>query len=124
MMEQQPNNPLHGVKLQDIVEYLVQFYGWEELGKRIDIRCFNLNPTVGSSLKFLRRTPWARNKVEKLFLDTKKTGKDLPNPPFPLKVKSTTPPKAKEKPKAKKVNKPKGPVKTKETSGGSKYTLR
>ncbi|SFT62436.1 Uncharacterized conserved protein [Lishizhenia tianjinensis] len=123
-MEEQPNNPLHGVKLQDIVEYLVQFYGWEELGKRIDIRCFNLNPTVGSSLKFLRRTPWARNKVEKLYLDTQKSGKAMPNPPFPLKVKATPPPKAKEKPKAKKVNKPKGPVKTKETNSGSKYTLR
>lgn len=66
--EQQPNNPLHGVKLADILEYLVGLYGWEELGERIRINCFRSNPTIKSSLKFLRRTPWAREKVEALYL--------------------------------------------------------
>jgi uncharacterized protein (DUF2132 family) len=66
----QINNPLHGVKLAEIVQYLVSFYGWEELGTRIKINCFNSNPTINSSLKFLRRTPWARTKVENLYLQT------------------------------------------------------
>lgn len=69
-MESQPNNPLHGVKLATIVDFLVDHYGWEELGKRIRINCFRSNPTVKSSLKFLRRTPWAREKVENLYLRT------------------------------------------------------
>lgn len=69
-MEQQPNNPLHGVKLVDIVEYLFGEYGWDELGKRITIRCFTHNPSIKSSLKFLRKTPWARAKVEQLYLDS------------------------------------------------------
>ena len=64
----QPNNPLHGVKLAEIVQYLVSVYGWEELGLRIKIRCFTTNPTIKSSLKFLRKTPWARTKVEQLYL--------------------------------------------------------
>jgi len=64
----QANNPLHGVKLAEIVQYLVSFYGWEELGTRIKIKCFNSNPSINSSLKFLRRTPWARTKVENLYL--------------------------------------------------------
>ncbi len=66
----QPNNPLHGVKLVDILEYLVAEYGWSELGNRINIRCFTNDPSIGSSLKFLRRTPWARAKVENLYLDS------------------------------------------------------
>ncbi|MGI9527177.1 MAG: VF530 family DNA-binding protein [Weeksellaceae bacterium] len=66
---QQPNNPLHGVKLADIVEKLVETYGWEELGQRINIRSFNHDPSIKSSLKFLRRTPWARDKVEALYLE-------------------------------------------------------
>lgn len=69
-MESQPNNPLHGVKLASIVDFLVDLYGWEELGERIRINCFRSNPTVKSSLKFLRRTPWAREKVENLYLRT------------------------------------------------------
>ncbi|TXK76498.1 VF530 family DNA-binding protein [Mesonia sp. K4-1] len=69
-MESQPNNPLHGVKLASIVDFLVDHYGWEELGERIRINCFRSNPTVKSSLKFLRRTPWAREKVENLYLRT------------------------------------------------------
>lgn len=64
----QPNNPLHGVKLADIVTHLEKKYGWEELGSRINIRCFTHDPSVKSSLKFLRRTPWAREKVERLYL--------------------------------------------------------
>jgi uncharacterized protein (DUF2132 family) len=68
MSEQQINNPLHGVTLEQMVNSLVEFYGWDELGKRIDIRCFNNDPTVKSSLKFLRKTPWARKQVETLYL--------------------------------------------------------
>ncbi|MCU0467665.1 MAG: VF530 family protein [Arcicella sp.] len=67
-MEKQKNNPLHGVKLADILEQLVAFYGWEDLGSRIDIRCFNIDPSIKSSLAFLRKTPWAREKVELLYL--------------------------------------------------------
>ncbi len=70
--EDQPKNLLHGVKLVDILEYLHAVYGWEELGDRIQIRCFQLNPTMKSSLKFLRRTPWAREQVEQLYLETYK----------------------------------------------------
>ena len=66
--EQQPNNPLHGVKLVDMVEYLVGLYGWDELGQKIRINCFRSNPSIKSSLKFLRRTPWARAEVEALYL--------------------------------------------------------
>jgi uncharacterized protein (DUF2132 family) len=68
MSEQQINNPLHGVTLEQVVESLVQFYGWSELGQRIDINCFRNDPSVKSSLKFLRKTPWARKKVEELYL--------------------------------------------------------
>ncbi len=64
----QANNPLHGVKLVDILEHLVAHYGWEELGMRIKIRCFTTDPSIKSSLTFLRRTPWARDKVERLYL--------------------------------------------------------
>jgi len=68
--KKQLNNPLHGIKLADILEFLVENYGWEELGKRISINCFTSNPSVKSSLKFLRKTDWARDKVEKLYLDS------------------------------------------------------
>lgn len=68
----QPNNPLHGVKLANILEHLVNYYGWEEMGNRISIRCFTHDPSIKSSLKFLRRTPWARDKVERLYLQSKK----------------------------------------------------
>lgn len=64
----QPNNPLHGVKLADILAELVARHGWAELGARINIRCFTHEPSIKSSLKFLRRTPWARAKVEALYL--------------------------------------------------------
>ena len=65
---QQPNNPLHGVKLAEILQFLVATYGWEELGATIKINCFKSNPTIKSSLKFLRTTPWARTKVENFYL--------------------------------------------------------
>lgn len=71
-MESQPNNALHGVKLAVILEELVENYGWEHMGYHINIRCFLFDPTIKSSLKFLRRTPWARNKVEALYLEMKK----------------------------------------------------
>lgn len=64
----QPRNPLHGLTLEAILTELVDFFGWPELGKRIDLRCFNSDPSIASSLKFLRRTPWARAKVESLYL--------------------------------------------------------
>ncbi len=66
----QPNNPLHGKTLEAIVVYLVSYYGWEELGECIRINCFRKDPSIKSSLKFLRRTPWARKKVEDLYLST------------------------------------------------------
>ena len=72
MSEQQANNPLHGVTLEQIINSLVECYGWDELGKRINIRCFNSDPSVKSSLKFLRKTPWARKKVEDLYIATQK----------------------------------------------------
>ena len=61
--KQQPNNPLHGVKLVDILEFLVSKYGWKEMSLQVDINCFKKDPSIKSSLKFLRRTPWAREKV-------------------------------------------------------------
>ena len=70
MSENQINNPLHGLTLEQILNRLVDHYGWEDLGLYIEIRCFNSNPSIKSSLKFLRKTPWARKKVEKLYLDT------------------------------------------------------
>ena len=66
----QPNNPLHGYTLEMILNHLVQHYGWEEMNNRIHINCFYENPSIKSSLKFLRATPWARTKVENLFLES------------------------------------------------------
>ena len=68
MTNEQPKDPLHGITLEMIVNGLVEQYGWAELGKRIPIKCFNENPSIKSSLKFLRQTPWARKKVEDLYL--------------------------------------------------------
>lgn len=73
MSEHQSNDPLHGLTLENIVTSLFEQYGWDELGKHIDIRCFNNDPSVKSSLKFLRKTPWARTKVEELFVTTQKS---------------------------------------------------
>jgi uncharacterized protein (DUF2132 family) len=65
-------DPLHGVTLEQLLTELVAHYGWEELGRRIDIRCFNFDPSISSSLKFLRKTPWARTKVEALYVELKR----------------------------------------------------
>lgn len=72
MDNEQPNNTLHGVTLEMILTQLVEQYGWEELGRRITIKCFTDDPSIKSSLKFLRRTPWARKKVEDLYLRSTK----------------------------------------------------
>lgn len=64
----QARNPLHGLTLETIVTHLADHYGWDDLGTRIPIRCFTHEPSIGSSLKFLRKTPWAREKVESLYL--------------------------------------------------------
>ena len=66
--EKNKNNPLHGVKLQEILEALVLQYGFKGLSERINVRCFLINPTINSCLKFLRKTPWARTKVEELYI--------------------------------------------------------
>jgi uncharacterized protein (DUF2132 family) len=68
MTDEQTNNPLHGVTLEMILTRLVEQYGWDELGRRIPIKCFTNDPSIKSSLKFLRRTPWARKKVEELYI--------------------------------------------------------
>jgi len=70
MCENKSKDPLHGLTLVQILIRLVEYYGWEELGLLIEIRCFNSSPSINSSLKFLRKTPWARKKVENLYLDT------------------------------------------------------
>jgi len=67
---EQPNNPLHGKTLEAIMVYLLSYYGWDELGDRIPINCFRKNPSIKSSFKFLRRTQWARDKVEQLYVET------------------------------------------------------
>ncbi|MBC5772854.1 DUF2132 domain-containing protein [Pontibacter sp. KCTC 32443] len=69
-MEEQKNNPLHGKTLERILVQLVDYYGWDELGYKININSFNNNPSINSSLKFLRKTPWARQKVEDLYIRT------------------------------------------------------
>ena len=68
MAEYQHNNPLHGITLKDVLTRLVERHGWEKLGQQIDIRCFTHDPSINSSLTFLRRTPWARAKVEELYV--------------------------------------------------------
>ena len=70
----QPNNPLHGVKLAEILEALVDNYGWEHMAFKVNINCFKIEPSIKSSLVFLRRTPWARNKVEAMYLQMVKKG--------------------------------------------------
>jgi uncharacterized protein (DUF2132 family) len=70
MPQDQINNPLHGITLEKVVTGLVDYYGWEALSREIDINCFKSNPSIKSSLKFLRKTPWAREKVEKLFVSS------------------------------------------------------
>ena len=68
MAEEQPNNPLHGKTLESILVFLVDRYGWEDLGEIININCFRFDPSIKSSLTFLRKTPWARKKVEDLYI--------------------------------------------------------
>jgi uncharacterized protein (DUF2132 family) len=70
MPQDQINNPMHGITLEKVVTGLVDYYGWEALSREIDINCFKSNPSIKSSLKFLRKTPWAREKVEKLFVSS------------------------------------------------------
>ena len=70
--QKQHNNHLHGVKLVDIIERLVEKHGWEKMGEMLPVRCFTHDPSVKSSLKFLRKTPWARDKVEKIYMDSVK----------------------------------------------------
>jgi len=69
-MEQQPNNPLHGKTLETILIHLVDRYGWDELAERIPVNCFMNNPSIKSSLTFFRKTPWARKKVEDLYIES------------------------------------------------------
>lgn len=66
--KEQMNDPLHGVTLEKVLTFLVELYGWETLGEKIRIKCFNENPSIKSSLVFLRKTPWARTKVEGLYV--------------------------------------------------------
>lgn len=68
-MDKKSRDPLHGITLERLLKELVEYYGWDELGAHIDINCFNVDPSIASSLKFLRRTPWARLKVEDFYLD-------------------------------------------------------
>jgi uncharacterized protein (DUF2132 family) len=68
MQQPQTNNPLHGITLEMILNYLVEHEGWEAMGEQINIRCFNFDPSIKSSLTFLRKTPWARQKVEELYV--------------------------------------------------------
>jgi uncharacterized protein (DUF2132 family) len=70
MSEEQANNPLHGKTLEYILHYLEEYYGWEELGERIPVNCFRFDPSIKSCLTFFRKTPWARKKVEDLYIET------------------------------------------------------
>ena len=78
MVPSPSSDPLHGITLEKLLTELVSHYGWEGLGQRIDIRCFNYDPSIKSSLQFLRKTPWARTKVEALYIKLKK---NAPLPP-------------------------------------------
>jgi uncharacterized protein (DUF2132 family) len=70
MKEEQPNNPLHGKTLEYILHFLVEYYGWEGLDERIPVNCFRFDPSIKSCLTFFRKTPWARKKVEDLYIET------------------------------------------------------
>lgn len=70
MANEQPKNPLHGITLENAINSLVEHYGWDRLAEHIRLNCFKKDPSVKSSLKFLRKTPWARNKVEQLYIET------------------------------------------------------
>ena len=77
----QPKNPLHSITLEKLLNELIAFYGWDNLGREIDIRCFTHDPSVSSSLKFLRRTPWARERVEALYVNMVKNRSLAPDRP-------------------------------------------
>ncbi len=77
MDQTQANNPLHGLTLETIVTKLVAHFGWKDLGARINIKCFNEDPSIKSSLTFLRKTPWARTKVEELYVKVSKSTKEI-----------------------------------------------
>ena len=81
MAAAQSNNPLHGVTLEMILTRLLAAYGWEALGRQIDIRCFTRDPSIPSSLKFLRKTPWARKRVEDFYCGWQRARTDAPIPP-------------------------------------------
>lgn len=70
MKKEQPNNPLHGVTLEMILVHLVDLYGWDELADRLPVNCFISNPSIKSSLTFFRKTPWAREKIEKIYVES------------------------------------------------------
>jgi len=70
MSKEQPNNPLHSITLEQVLTKLVEHYSWDELAQRININCFKSDPSIKSSLKFLRKTQWARDKVERLYIST------------------------------------------------------
>lgn len=78
MSQEQPNNPLHGVKLADILSHLVDKIGWDRMSDEIPVRCFQYDPSIKSSLVFLRKTPWARERIEALYLETIKKSKSEP----------------------------------------------
>jgi uncharacterized protein (DUF2132 family) len=80
-MAEHPKDPLHGITLEVLLNRLVEAYGWEELGRRINIACFKYDPSIKSSLKFLRKTPWAREKVEALYLRYRPRGAEIPPAP-------------------------------------------
>ncbi len=79
MSDEQPKNPLHGITLEKVVTRLSEHYGWDELARRIRINCFKKDPSIKSTLKFLRRTDWARNKVERLYISTFEKSKPVNN---------------------------------------------
>ena len=75
-MDQNPNNPFQGVKLEDMLVYLFKVHGWEGMARHVAIKCFQMNPSIKSSLTFLRKTPWARIKVEEFYLETRFAERD------------------------------------------------
>jgi uncharacterized protein (DUF2132 family) len=83
MTPDQPRNPLHGITLEQMLNELVAHFGWPGLGEQINIRCFTSDPSVASSLKFLRKTPWAREKVESLYLFMLRERARAARPPWP-----------------------------------------
>ena len=81
-MDRQPKNPLHGVTLKALLELLVERHGWEALAKQVNVNCFKSDPSIKSSLTFLRKQPWAREKVERIYLDDLRRGRDGVPPKF------------------------------------------